>query len=80
MNEIHIWEGRWSSGDVLIADHKLLADNLIVVENGYGEGRYYLAGSVAKRYPLEDLKTKDGGTMRVRAVPLSELAKETLDV
>lgn len=80
MNQIHIWAPRWHDRVVLIADRRLLAHNEIIIEHKDFPAPFYISGKVAKSFPLEQMNTKSGGTIAVRAIPLKELEKEVLDV
>lgn len=80
MNEITIWEPRWHDKVVLIADHKIGTDNRITIEHKDFPVALYVSGKVAKQYPLESMKTKSGGFINVRAVPIRVLESEVLDV
>ena len=79
MASIPIWQIRWTTGDVLIADHKLEQHNEILIEQGEGKGTYYLSGTVARQYPIENMPTKDGHTIKVRAVPLTVVQEERIE-
>lgn len=77
MAEIVIWQERYTTGDVLVADHKLEEHNTIVIQKGEHAGSYYLSGAVAKQSPVEDMPTKDPNrTITVRAVPLKTIKEE----
>jgi len=80
MNQILIWEPRWHDKVVLVAERRLLDDNEIVIRHKNFPRPYYLTGKRARDFPLEDMKTKAGGTIAVRAVPLEELEKEVLEI
>lgn len=80
MNQIEILEPRWHDRIVLIADHKIVDDNEVVIRHKNYPHPIYMNGKWAKQFPLEDLKIRSGGKMKVRAVPLDELLKERIDV
>lgn len=80
VNHILIYQPRWHDRVVLVADNKLLAENEIVIDHKDFPRGFYITGTEARKYPLEMLKTKAGGELPVRAIPLSELEKEVLDV
>lgn len=80
LNTISIWEPRWHDRTALIADRKLLAHNEIIIEHKNFPAPFYLTAERAREFPLEQMPTKSGGTIAIRAVPLSELEKEILDV
>lgn len=81
---IHIWEPRWKDRVVLVADRKLEAHNHICIDyiQSNGEPLYphplYISGEQARSFPLEDMATKAGGVISVRAIPLTELEKEAI--
>lgn len=79
INQIKIWQPRWHDRVVLIADRKLLAHNEIIIEHKNFPASFYLTGSRAREFPLEQMATKSGGSIAVRAVPLTELEREVLD-
>lgn len=85
MNQIHIWAPRWRDRTVLIADRKLEAHNEIVIEYKDSNGKQlwerplYISGADAKTYPLEQMATKAGGMIGVRAIPISKLEEEQID-
>lgn len=80
MNQILIWEPRWHDKVVLVAEHRLLPHNEIIIQHKDFPGPYYLTDKRAREFPLEEMKTQAGGLMPVRAVPLEELQKELIDV
>lgn len=86
MNRIIIWEPRWSTKDVLVADGKLFTNNEVVITAKDAKGEryfpnpFYISGKRAKEFPLEEMPTKAGGKLAVRAIPLDELTKERIDV
>lgn len=80
MNSILIFAPRWHDKTVLIADRRLLAHNEIIIEHKDFPAPFYISGRVAKSFPLEQMSTKSGGVIAVRAVPISELEKEIIDV
>lgn len=80
MNQIIVWEPRWHDRVVLVANHKLQEHNEIVIKYKTYPNPFYISGTVARSFPLEQLKTKAGTTMAVRAIPLVELEKEVINV
>lgn len=80
VNTIFILEPRWHDRVVLVADHKLRTDNQIAIGHSEFPNALYISGERAKQYPIEVLKTRDGGEMPVRAIPLADLEKEVIDV
>ena len=75
-----IWEPRWHDRVVLIADHRLLAHNEVIIEHKDFPEPFYLSGKFAKSFPLEQMRTEKGGEIAVRAIPLIELEKEVIYV
>lgn len=80
MNQILIWQPRWSTRDVLLAERRILAENEVVIDHKDFPTPFYITGERARQFPLEQMKTKLGGTIAVRAVPLSELEQEVLAI
>lgn len=80
MTQIDIWQPRWHDRVVLVADHKITADNEVVIHHHNYPHPLYMSGEWARQWPLENLKTKSGGNMPVRAIPLDELLKERIEV
>jgi hypothetical protein len=80
MNTIEILEPRWHDRVVLVADHKIAVDNEVIIHHHNYPHPIYMNGFWAKQFPLEDLKIKSGGKMKVRAIPLDELIKERIEV
>lgn len=78
MNQILIWEPRWHDRTVLLAERRLLTHNMIVIEHKDFPAPFYLTGERARSFPIEQMKTKRGDTIAVRAVPIAELEKETI--
>lgn len=75
-----IWEPRWSTGDVLIADSKIRTHNTVKIEHKEFPEPFYLNGEFARSFPLEQMRTKSGGFIAVRAIPIIELKKEVIYV
>ena len=80
MNAIHIWEPRWHDRAVLVADHRLQEHNQVVIEHKEFPTPFYVNGRWARQWPLEQMSTKSGGVIAVRAIPLVELCKETISI
>lgn len=78
MNKIRVWEPRWSTRDVLIADYKIEAHNEINIDWHEFPDPIYLSGERARTFPLEDMKTKNGSTIKMRAIPIDEIKKEVI--
>lgn len=69
-----VFNPRWHDRKVLIADYKIATHNQINFPKANSlAGDWYISGKEAKTFPLEPLKTKAGGTMNVRVVPLDAL-------
>lgn len=64
----------------MIAEHRLFDNNEIVIMHKDFSHPYYLTAKRAREFPLEYMKTKAGGTIQVRAIPLNELTKEVISV
>lgn len=74
VQELVVFNPRWHDRKALLADFKLGVHNKIVFPKANSlPGEYYISGSKAKSFPLEPMKTKSGGTIQLRAVPLDEL-------
>lgn len=80
MSRFFILEPRWHDRVVLLADKRLDKDNEVIIQHKEFTKPFYITGRVAKGYPLEDMNTKAGGVLKVRAVPIGELRKERIDV
>lgn len=78
INQILIWEPRWHDRTVLIAERKIMDSNEVIIQHKDFPKPFYLSGRKAKEFPLEQMGTKAGGTIAVRAIPISELEKEEL--
>lgn len=74
-NELEVWQPRWRDKVVLLADRKLGEHNIVTITKAgkSWDGKWYVSGKTARLYPIEQLKTKSGSTLPVRAVPLDEL-------
>jgi hypothetical protein len=73
-NNIEIFMPRWHTRDVLLAEHKIGTHNRITfIKAPTLSGDWYISGVDAKSYPKEELKTKSGLSMPIRAVPISAL-------
>lgn len=62
--------------DGRLADKKLGGNNYVIIEAKGTDGkRYYpdlyISTKNARKYPAEEMDTRAGGTIKVRAVPLS---------
>jgi hypothetical protein len=79
MNQILILEPRWHDNVVLVADYRIFEHNEVVIRHGDFPEPFYLTGERAREFPLEKLKTKAGGEIDVRAIPIDELAKEVVN-
>ena len=80
MNQIIIWEPRWHDRTVLVADRRLFAHNELVIMHKAFPASFYLTAEQARMFPLEQMPTKAGGTIAVRAIPLTELEKEVISI
>lgn len=80
MNQILILEPRWHDRTVLLAERRLLAHNEVIIEHKDFPTPFYISGERARSFPLEQMRTKRGGTLAVRAIPLTELEREVINV
>lgn len=78
INQILIWEPRWHDRVVLVADRRILPENEVLIQHREFPRSFYITGEEARKYPLEQMRTKQGSTIAVRAIPLSELEKEVI--
>lgn len=78
MNQILVWEPRWHDRTVLIADYRLFEHNEVVISHKDFPKPLYLSKERARQFPLEQMKTKRGGRIAVRVIPIDELVKETI--
>lgn len=78
MNQILVWEPRWHDKVVLVADYRLFEHNEVIISHKDFPSPYYLTRERARQFPLEQMETKRGGTIAVRAIPIDELAKEVI--
>lgn len=78
VNQILIYEPRWHDRVVLVAERRILPENQVVIQHHEFPRSFFITGEEARKYPLEQMETKAGGTIAVRAIPLSELEKETI--
>lgn len=77
MNYIKILEPRWSTNDILVADHKIGSTNQIVVNHHEHPEPYYASGHELRKYPTQDVwsnKYQSYYTMRV--VPIKDLSTD----
>lgn len=79
MNQILILQPRWHDRVVLLAERRLLSHNEVVIKHREFPAAMYITGERARQFPLEQMKTRNGGTLAVRAVPLAELEKEVIN-
>ncbi len=81
-----IWEPRWRDKTVLLADRKITRHNDVHITYKDKNGArlypnpFYISGLEARKYPIEEMKTKKGDYLRVRAIPLSKLEEEIIDL
>jgi hypothetical protein len=80
MNKIIIWEPRWHDRVVLVADRKIGEHNEITIKHRDFPNPFYITGKTARTFPLEEMATKRGGLLAVRAIPLRELEKEVISL
>ena len=53
---------------------------MIVIKHKEYPNPLYISGEKARSFPLEEMKTKAGGIVRVRAVPLQDLLEEVIPI
>lgn len=69
-----IWSPRYHDRVVLIANNKLGHHNIIEFTKAPTmAGKWYVSGETARKYHIEEMRTKSGGTLAVRPIPLDEL-------
>ena len=72
--EFEIWNPRWHDRVALIANFRIGTHNKITFPKAPTlAGEWYISGEKARTYPLENMPTKNGSTLAVRAVPLADL-------
>ena len=74
---IEIFEPRYHDRRVLIAQFRIPAgkDFLIKITKGACAGVYKVTNEIVKTSPVESMKTKSGGKIAMRAVPLDKLER-----
>ncbi len=72
-----IMSPRWRDKVVLLKDQKLSTFNKVVFTGTDGKSMgtepYIISGKKAKTYPVEDMATRDGRVVKMRAVSLDAL-------
>lgn len=74
MNEIDIIAPRWRDRTILLAEWKLGVMNKIIVRDKHFPQPLYISGEKVRKFPVEELKTKQGTRFTVRAVPISKFS------
>ena len=73
-NKHTIYMPRWHDRVVLVADYKIGIHNTIVFPQAPTlPGEWYISGMDAKAHPIEFMKTKSGGNLAMRVIPLDDL-------
>ena len=77
VQEIEIFEPKWATREIIIATYKVIDHNVIYftkdsAKNKY-PGKYYLDGKTIRKYPVQNMPTKNGGSIRVYYVPMDEM-------
>lgn len=72
-----IFSPRWNDRKVLLKDVRLGTHNRIFFTGkdgaSMGKDPYYISGRRAKQFGTEMMKTKEGGEVRMRVIPIDEL-------
>lgn len=74
---IEVWQPRWKDRKVLIARYRIPAgcDFTIKITQSAAKGIYKVTNDLICRSPIEEMKTKTGKLIQMRAVPLDELIR-----
>lgn len=74
---IQIWEPRWRDRRVLLARYRLPAgqDVQVEIKKSAAKGLYRVPNTLICKSPIEDMKTKSGKTIKMRAIPLDEMER-----
>lgn len=74
---IKVWQPRWRDRRVLIARYRIPSgqDFKIEITQSVAKGVYLVRNEVVCKSPIETMKTRQGKTIQMRAVPLDELEK-----
>lgn len=77
MNTISIRSPRYTDGTVLLARYRIPCgqDVQVEIQHGAYKGRYVASNSAICSSKIESLKTRNGNTLSVRAVPLASMEK-----
>lgn len=77
INKQDIKQPRWHDMTVLIAKHKIGTHNVIcftdIKAGNQWHGEWYVSGDTVRKYPIEHMRTRTGGSIALYAVPLDEL-------
>lgn len=75
---IDIWEPRYHDKKVLVANYRIPSrgDIDIKISKGYYAGKYTIARETIANSPIEQMKTKKGGTVDMRVIPIDKLQKK----
>lgn len=78
MNEILVFQPRWHTRDVLIANWKIVNGyNKIKIDYHTFPDAFYMQSTQLWKYPIEEKPTKSGTTAQFRVVPLNDLELST---
>lgn len=74
---IKIWEPRWKDRRVLLARYRIPAgqDVQVRIEKSAAKGLYRVPNTLICKSPIEDMKTRTGKTIQMRAIPLDEMER-----
>lgn len=74
---IKIWQPRWRDRVVLIARYRIPAgrDFEIEITQSTAKGVYKVTNELICKSPIEEMKTKQGKVIQMRAVPLDGLER-----
>ena len=78
---LKIWAPRYHDRKVLVARYKIPCGRGIDLEitNGACKGFYYASPELIAKSPIESMRTKNGGSIQVRAIALDELERTDND-
>lgn len=74
---IEVWQPRWKDRRVLIARYKIPAgqDFKIKITQSAAKGIYKVTNDLVCKSPIEQMKTRAGKFIQMRAVPLDQLER-----
>lgn len=72
--QFKIFNPRWHDRKVLVADYKIATHNQINFPKAASlAGDWYISGRDAKTFPIEAMKTRAGGSINMRVIPINDL-------